>query len=391
MAYSDKGMKLSVKGLGLTGEQIVKFDNGRYKDVVFKLNDGNLSSFRYNPLVDVGFSSTSLGQAIHDYVLAQALVLPTSKIMEIAGGDTLKLRYDNGVCVIVDIKGENSFIMDVKHNVARVTKNNYYTIPDGSTSSTAVPYYKSGGGTAQLVPLLTQDGDTVGDIVSVFEGKDGDHIVRLSDVTTDPIIGFVGGLKIIGAGTNNSIVTPNGNVAIDGFGTIYRHTEAVDDILLTSTVPTGDNTPVDYSTSFSPIHYNYIENHRVDWKNNWSGLGKTGHIVDNGQTFHMKVSAHGVSSVVGEPDRVSSPALNDDTPFVMIGEVMHKVDSNGVGDVIDTVKIDGDALISYIYTHDMSEHLVIGNGLSETEPFAVNGYSFGYVAGRLVDVQLDAL
>ena len=375
----DRGMRLSVKGLGLTGEQIVKFDNGRYKDVVFKLNDGDLSSFRYNPLVDVGFSSTSLGSNIKSK--AQEEVLPTSKIMEIAGGDTLKLRYDNGACVIVDINGENSFTMDVKDSAARVTKHHYYTIPDGSTSSTAVPYYKSGDGTAQLVPLLAQDGDTVGDIVAVFEGKDGDHIVRLGDVTTDPIIGFVGGLHIIGNGTGNSIVTSDGNVAIEGFGTIYRDTDATKDIFLTTQVPTNAPTIIDYSSIFSPAHYAYIQAHRNDWKNAWAGVGDVGHVVDDGDTTHMKVSIN----------NVSSPALNDETPFVMVGTDMKEVMPDGTLEIIDTISLDGNELINYIYTHDMSEHLVIGTGLSETEPFAVNGYSFGYVAGRLADADLDAL
>lgn len=379
MGTYDRGMRLSAGGLSITAQQVVKFGSDRLGGVIFALNDGNITTYRYDPLSDTGFVQTPLGTNIKAY--ADAITETNGyDIVEIAGGETLKLRYGNGACITVNIFGENRFTHSLKKNVARVTKNAYYTIPDGATTSTSVPYYKSGSGTAQLVPLLSTDDGSESDIVAVFEGRDGDHIVHIDDVVDQPTIGFVSGLRIVGDGTSNSLVTPNGSIAIDGFGTIYRDTAAVGDIIISGRVEPGSPTEVDHSGEFSPVHYAYIQQHREDWKNGWHGVGKVGYVVDIGDYVNMKVHC-----------QTPTPDIDDEMPFVVIGGTMKKVNTDGTLTPIDTVNLTGDALISYIYNNYMSQTLVVADGLSEVEPFAVNGYSFGYGDGRWVDATLEYL
>jgi len=381
MAFGDKGMRLSVKGLALTGEQIVKLDA---KDEIFVLNGGSLTSFVYNPLVSVGFSPTSTGADIKNHADTRN---PNSNIMEIAGGSSIKIRYDNGICVIVSVLQNNIFHSNIKKNVARVTKHSYYTIPNGLTSATAVPYYKSGVGTSQLVPLLGLGAD----IVAVFEGKYGDNIVTLGDVGDKPIVGYVGSRPVTGLGGTTSIVLNNKQIPITGFGTIYRKMGRVDDISISKTIPVGSSPKVDYSARFSPAHYGYIQLHRVDNISNWAGIGKVGYVVSAKDRAYMRVSAHGKSIRTNEPDRVPTPPINDETNFVMVGGVMKEIMPDDTLREIDVVKLDGTDLIDYIYTNDMSQKLVVGSSFVEVEPFSVNGYSFGYGAGRLVDANLSAL
>lgn len=379
MGNYDNGMKLSAGGISISGQQVIKVHNRFINNTIVVLMDGVLTSYEYSQTEDTGFVETELGKNISAYAGA---LDETSDfgIVEIAGGSSIKIRYDNGICISVVILGDNKFTHSVHKNVARVTKHEYYTIPNGKDKYHSVPYYKSGGGSSQLVPLLSINGGIDNDIVAVFEGSDGDSIVRIGDVVDQPIVGFVGGFTVVGDGTSNSLVTPSGNIGIDGFGTIYRETDPVIDILLSETVDTGQPVKIDHSGEFSPVHYDYIQQHREDWKNGWIGVGKVGYVVDMGDYVNMKV-----------PCPTQTPYLSDEIPFVIVGGAMKKVNPDGTLTNINTVNLTGSALINYIYNNDMSQTLVVADGLDEVEPFAVNGYSFGYGSGRLVDATLDTL
>ena len=381
----NRGVRLCARGLSLHGEQVVKVDNGFVRDEIFILNGNTIESYMFSPTSENGFRATDSGSVLLGELLPK--VIDGAKIMEIAGGDSIKVRYDTGQCFTCERKGYGDFLISEIGSVARVTKHHYYTIPDGSTASTAVPYYKSGGGTAQLVPLLTQDGDTVGDIVAVFEGKDIDHIVRLSDVPENaPIVGFVGGLHIIGDGTNNSIVLPSGNVSISGFGTIIRNGLNAEPIHMVSHIATNGNTNVDYSDYFSPSHYAYIEQKRVNSSPNWTGFGATGYVVDAGDTANMDVGIGGETSSLG----TSGATLADVVDFVVVDGAFKMVSGDVLVD-INMQDLTGVALINFVCANDMNTYLISDANTVTTEPFAVNGYSFGYGAGRLVDADLNAL
>lgn len=373
MGYFDRGMRLSARGLSITGQQVVKAGG----DVIFVLDDGALTSYRYNSRADSGFAATSHGSNAASY--AQRFVFPDNKIMEIAGGDSLKLRYDNGVCVILDVLGENAFVSTTKTNVARITKNGIYTIPNGSTYNTAVPYFKSGSGTAPLVPLLSDGAND--DIVAVFEDGDTDRIVRLGDVTTDPIVGYFNGNPVVQRGSGLEIATSGGGrLSVDGYGVISRKTYNTTEIFMTKAlafdVPVGT---VDYSDKFSPVHYNYIQAHREDWNSTWKGEGKLGYVIDFGLDHVTKV-----------PCPSPTPELDESIPIVLIHGSAYTLESDGTLVPVDTVDLDGDALISHLYNNNMSQTLVIGS-FEEAEPFCVNGYSFGYPSGRWVDAELEEM
>lgn len=374
MGHYDKGMRLSARGLSVTGQQVVNVND----DIIFVLNDGELSSYRYNSRVDSGFAATSHGSNAAAY--AQQFVLSDSKIMEIAGGNSLKLRYDNGVCVILGIQGENAFIPSTKTNVARITENGIYTIPNGNANNTAVPYFKSGPGTADLVPLLS-DG-TNHDIVAVFEDIDGDKIIRMGDVTSDPVVGYFNGSPVVQGSSGIELVTPGGRISIDGYGVVSRKTFQTMEIFMSKVVAgirEGDSVAVDYSDQFSPAHYSYIQAHREDWENSWHGEGRVGFVVDAGEQVNMKV-----------PCSSPTPALDESIPIVLRNGNAYKVGGDGSLTPVDTVDLDGDALINHIYDNDMSQTLVIGS-FGEAEPFCVNGYSFGYPSGRWVDADLSEM
>ena len=377
MGFFDRGMKLTARGLRVAGEQIIKIDNMYVPGTVVVLDDGNITSYKYNPTSDTGFSETQFASNIKSYVDGIDVVAGRS-IMEIAGGTSMKIRYDNGVCITVMINGDNSFLHSIRYNVARITKNNVYTINTGEDKNNPIPYYKSGSGTAQLVPLLS-DG-TNNDIVAVFEGEQEDYIVRMEDVTVDPIVGYVGNNAIVGDGENNSIVTPDGEIAIDGFGTIYRNSSAVTEIFKSHHIETDSSAVVDYSNIFSPVHYTYIQANREDWTADWAGYGGTGYVVDAGDTAYMRVQCD-----------IPTAELDDNIPFVIIDGDIKKVNSDGSLVPLQAVDYDGAELIKHIYGNDMSQTLVIGSGLAEVEPFAVNGYSFGYGPGRWEDAALPYL
>ena len=392
MGSYDTGMKLSPKGLSITGEQVVKLDNGAKREEIFVLNSGSLTSYVYDPLSDSGFTQTTTGSDIFND--AKQYVSPTSVLVEIAGGKKdIKLRFDNGG--LVASKALPSGAINSKliaTSVARVTKNDYYVIPDGKTINTPIPYYKSGAGASSLVPLLAKSGENVSDIVAVFEGKNSDKVVSLADVYGVPeaIIGFVGTHTVVSDGTTTSIVlSPTSKVAITGFGTITRNVGKIDTIKKSKQVLSNSPTKVDYSAEFSPSHYDYIQRHRKDYKSLWAGVGNTGYVVDIGDSMHMEVSAKGASSVAGEPTRVSTPAIKDERNFIIdTYGVFQEVLSGGVLTPLKTVDKDGVMLINYLYENDMTQQLVVSNGLSETEPFSVNGYCFGYGSGRWIDAAL---
>ena len=378
MGTYDKGMRLSAGGLSITAQQVVKLGDDRLGGIIFALNDGDITSYMYDPLSDTGFIQTELSTNIKAY----ADSIPETNgydIVEIAGGEALKLRYNNGACVTIYILGEDNFKHILRKNVARVTRHNYYFIGDGATQDTYIPYYKSGSGTAQLVPMMSTMYSMTNNIVAVFEDDYKDHIVTIDDVGDQPIIGFVGEYRVVGDGTSKSLVTPNGSIGIDGFGTIYRDTAAVSDIIISGRVAPGAPIEVDHSGKFSPVHYDYIQQHRDDWKNGWHGTGKLGYIVDIGDYVNMKV-----------PCPMPTPELNDIILFVIVDGVMKKVNYDGTFTDINTINLTGSALINYIYNNDMSQTLVIGS-FEEVEPFCVNGYSFGYPSGRWVDAELEEM
>jgi len=394
MGTRDTGMKLSAKGLSITGEQVVKLESGKKREEIFVLNGGTLSSYVYDPLSDTGFTPTTTGSAILKD--AKQYVLPTSVLVEIAGGDGIKLRFDNGGLVkskVFPSGAVNSELLDT--NVARVTRNDYYVIPDGKTITTPIPYYKSGGGVSPLVPMLAKKGEKVSDIIAVFEGKNGDKIVRLADVygVSEAIIGYVGTHSIVSDGTTTNIVLSSINkVPITGFGTITRNAGKIDTVKKSKQVPANSPKKVDYSAEFSPSHYDYINRHRQDYRSHWAGVGNTGYVVDTGNTAYMEVSNTGASIVPTEPIRISTPVVQDETNFIVdVNGVFQEVISGGILAPLKTVDKDGVMLINYLHENDMSQQIIVTNGLLETEPFAVNGYCFGYGSGRWVDANLTAL
>lgn len=394
MGNYDTGMKLSAKGLSITGEQVVKLESGKKREEIFVLNGGTLSSYVYDPLSDTGFTPTTTGSAILND--AKQYVLPTSVLVEIAGGDGIKLRFDNGGLITSKVLPSGVPHSELTAtNVARVTKNDYYVIPDGKTITTPIPYYKSGADASPLVPMLAKSAETVSDIIAVFEGKNGDKIVRLADAygVSEAIIGYVGTHSIVSNGTTTNIVlSPTNKVPITGFGTITRNAGKIDTIKKSKQVPTNSPTKVDYSAEFSPSHYDYIQRHRQDYRSLWAGVGNTGYVVDMGDAVHMEVLNTGVSSVVGEPIRVSTPTVQDETNFIVDANgIFQEVLSGGTLAPLKTVDKDGVMLINYLHENDMSQQLIVTNGLLETEPFAVNGYCFGYGSGRWVDANLTAL
>jgi len=382
MAREDRGMRLSTRGLSLSGEQVVKLSSGRKRDEIFVLDGGSIQSYTYNPVSSNGFSvTTSIGE-FHAEVAKMDWLDGTEQIMEIAGGVTLKVRYDNGVSITGTRSYGGAFIVSKKDNVARITKDNDYSF------NHPIKYYKTGVGTAPLMALLD------GSILAVFESSGGDQTVTVQDAidasSNGAIVGKVGAFTIFSQNDSLKIKTPNGDVSIEGFGTIVREIDGTRDIKLGSQIPSSANVAVNYSSQFSADHYSYIQTHREDSKNGWAGVGNVGYVVDLGDFAQMRVPISGVNTI-GQPPAVPTGTLNDKVEFVLVGGAMKKVASDGTLSNINTTTATGVSLINFIYQHDMSTQIAIAVPNSSVEPFSINGYFFGYGDEHLVVVDPSTL
>lgn len=177
--WASRGQRISAGQSGIeTGTQIVvvdtKYGNG-YKALFILKANGVILSFTTTPNTD-GFvlSDTSLASQIATQVTE---IAGESKIVEIAGGEELKLRLDNGLGLIGLILGSTVKIEVAMKNVGRVTtsafyefKNNYYMSPDG------------------ILPLLEDD------IVNIYDDGESDTKLTISG----------GALSIDGATTTES-------------------------------------------------------------------------------------------------------------------------------------------------------------------------------------------
>ena len=386
MAREDRGMRLSTRGLSLTGEQVVKVENSTRRDELFVLvNNTTVESYTYDPLSDTGF--TPSGSYNSFKVRAMPHLIGTEKIMEIAGGiDTLKVRYDNGLCLVGVRTSGGDFIIEEKENIARITKNNEYSV-------LANRFYKTGAGVEPLMALLDGDGTTEGAILAVFEGERGDYQVTIADAMATAgdgaRVGKVGDFTVFSKNGSLKIKTSSGDESISGYGTIVRKMDATSNISLGKQIDVGASVIVDYSAKFSPDHYTYITNNRKDFKNSWLGVGNVGYVVDLGKYAQMKVPISGLRTA-GRPPLIPTRSLNDTIEFIIVGGVLKKVEGATLTDMPTSID-DSEALIAHIYHTDMSQEVVMVVGNETVEPFSVNGYFFGYGDDHLVDVDLTTL
>jgi len=384
MARDDTGMRLSTRGLNLVGEQVIKVAFGSKRDEMYVLvDDSTIKSYLYNPISTNGFSPTSSADDFNIEVAKMDWLDGTEKIMEIAGGRSLKVRYDNGIS-ITGIRSQGGvFIVSKSDNVARITSNKEYKVAH------PIKYYRSGGGTAPLMALLE------GDILAVFEnGDEEDFTISLQDALDasgeGAIVGKVGLFTILSQNDSLKVKTPSGDIAIEGFGTIVREIDGTRDIKLTARILSGGNKVVDHSSEFSADHYTYIERNRVDFINGWIGVGNTGYVVDSGDFAQMRVPISG-GNKVGEAPLVRTGSLNDKVDFVLVAGAMKKVANDGTLTNINTTTATGVDLVSFIYHNDMTTQIAMSTPNSRVEPFSINGYFFGYGDDHLVDVDLTTL
>lgn len=362
MSNLNKGMMISTGGLTLTGEQVISVVSMSNTTHLFVLNQGTLRSYRSDSTSDTGFISSTLANTFTSQALAY--LVEGATLVEIAGGSALKARYDNGICLEATVTLGGSFIIGEHKDVARVTKYKMYKITQPAQ------YYKSGAGTAPLVPLLD------GGIIAVFEGVNEDFIVTIDDALANDlgaICGRVGGFIVTGQEGSYTLHTPNGAVGISSFGTLVRKADGVKNILMAST-----STNKDYSSVFSPSHYAYIQVHRKDYDSEWVGFGKTGYVVDAPDHVYMSVKA----------GAGATRAINDEIPIVSKGSTIYTLNQDGSLEPIRTTSLQGQDLINYIYTNDMSEMYALGSVGSGLEAFGAKGYSFSYGAGRMASVTL---
>jgi hypothetical protein len=352
--------------LGLTGEQIVRLKVSDFiLEMILVLNDGELESYIFDPSKNEGFSQTDIA----DSIKAEGdKWVPSGKIVEIAGGKTVKLRYSNGTCVEVSLSESLYLDSTVYDDVARVTQNAIYY--------QARKYYKSGPGSSPLMPYLsTVPKDKNGNIIAVFEGDGADKVITIDDLgaSTDPIIGALGDMLVTSGSDGMTLHTPGGGtVVIDGYGLLMRKNDPVTTFVQTRSAPYGtDPNSLNWGSIFCPDQEQYNQAHSSVGKSGWAGFGKTGNVVESQEDFSRKVSAV-----------VSSPYIDEKIPVVIQGGSLKKVNGDGTLAALQTTNLAGAELIEFVFNNDMSGIYAVADGLQEIEPFCVNGFSFGYSGGR---------
>jgi len=347
-----------------TGQQIdsVVFQDGR--EEVFILNGTALASYRFNPFHDGALEPSDTADSIATAITD--LGLNIGELVEIAGGETLKMRYNSGIMVSVVVRN-GSPIVATDDMVARVTRNGVYKFK--------YDFYRSGPGTAPLAPLMS-NGDS-DDIVAVFEGLDSDRIVRIGDIADYPIIGFVGNHPISISGSSTILKLPDGDIPIDSYGRIVIRLNAIGRIKL-GTNFVQDGQIVDYSSSFPESQYGYISDHRRDWRAPWIGVGNTGHVVDLGNFMITEV----------DPPANDS-AKNIDVNYVYTdGHIKIVAQDGSLSDPL-ILSDSGRALIDRLYQNDVSGAIPISwTDARETQPLEPNGFIFSYGSGRWVDANV---
>jgi hypothetical protein len=377
---NNTGMRLGTRGLTLTGEQIVHLST-ESTDEIFILNNGALTSYKYDITASGGFVPSGTATKITaDIASKQKAGIGNPKIMEIAGGNTLKIRYDNGTCLEASVSSTYGtvIVLEKSKSCVRVTKNDIYVVP------AIINHYRIAGVGGSLIPLFEDSAGKAKDIVAVFEGAKNDNVVTLSSVTGLPyaIVDMIGTTQIVTLGVTLYAILGGTKVPITGYGTIVRKMVRTRNITMyeqvPSTSPTAPPTKVDYSAMFSPEHYAYITLKRTDHKTGWAGVGNTGYVVDNGDTVIMNV-----------PIIVPSNAINNEIHYIETQNGLEQVDANGLLTPLNITTLDGLPLIKHIYNTDMTKEVVMdANRSSEMETFNVNGYYFGYGAGHKTAVVL---
>jgi hypothetical protein len=361
-------------GLAIQGEQIVPYGGKSSPMGVLRLNGGSLTSYALDLSSDSGFVQNGVADNIID--AANSVVLGDDEIVEIAGGDAVKLRYKSGTCVVVVGPELESPSVIVHDDVARVTSNGIYY---GSKN-----YYKSGPGDAPLVPYLSKvHNDKNANIVAVFEGNDSDKIVTIDDMTagTDPVVGALGDMLVTEGAGGMVIHTQSGEIQIDGYGLLMRRNDPVHGFVQQKVVQHGtDPASINWDEGHCPAQRQYNESHSSTWQSGWMGVGRTGHIINLGESFYREVAAS-----------ASSPSLADEIPVVIQGGSLKRIGSDGSLSDLQSTNIAGAELVEFVFSHNMADYHAVASGLKEIEPFCVNGFSFGYGGGRWVNATLQNL
>ncbi len=326
------GYALAGRGYGLSGSNIaaLEFDGGMQGIVVTLSPDGKLKSAKLSASSDFGFEEFDFEVSFLEK--ASEFVLDGDKIVEIAGnGKTFKARYSSGIALIATI-GMDYKIQNVtfRKDIARVTKFGEYAFKYN--------YYKQGPGASGLAPLIEDD------ILAIFAKEDRDIIIRVSDA----LAGF--SIETIPDETTFDIFAP---VPLTKMGTVQADS--------------GDVVTCD---EFSPVHRKYIEEHRIDWKVGWSGVGKTGYVSSLGDDVICKVP-------------VKNPTKSNGSTFVV--QVVNG-EYKSRGNTLEVVVLNGDELIEYLYNNDMGGKIVLNS--ADTKNFApakISSYFFSYAPDRMVD------
>jgi hypothetical protein len=356
-----QGSILLDHSMSFSGVQIVDYifpSRNEYGVCVLK-STGEIETYEFS-VSDGGFIASDLSSRIIDAINGN---VTDEAIVEIAGGDSIKLRFQNGQMISAVELQDGAIVTSEDFEVGRVTKNKTYKFK--------YKFYKSGPGTSPIVPLLEDD------IVSVFEGDENDFVVRLGDLGIgDTIVGKWADDVTITESTEGQLTIHYGeaDLDIDDFGEIKLVTKELLKIKLRSA---NKNCLV----GFPKAQQQYIDAHGKCSEISWFGVGRVGHVVD----FPVKYIG-----VVDVP--VPGASAVSTIRYIKKGHRFMTLNESNEFVEIDTITLNGEHLIEHIYNNNMANTVPLASLEGEEfEPFNANGFFFSYRGNRWESVDVSSL
>jgi len=274
------------KNSGVLGTQVVGLSestNNRTHFLARLDGDGNLSIDIASPKSDGFFTSSFVPENIINEVIR--IGGEDAKILEIAGKKgILKVRITGGIAIEFFIYGAASqTLKNITHNVGRITADKNYKLSGDC-------FYSNDKGTLPMMDgniVAVFDGGGYGDIVAMIDNSG--IIVDGKNINSVPVaaVGKKGNIWVSNDGVSFSSLNGDGTIdGVIGYGYInygnYRnnigyyitHTESCDN-------------------PFSAESFNqWLAANGKCHKNEWTGFGKTGYVVDAPEEYIQSPTAN---------------------------------------------------------------------------------------------------